>query len=201
MAAFFAARPSRRGFLHAGMLGTAGPGLATLLRLQHASAGGSPAVVPARQPSVIILWMRGGPSQHETWDPKPEAPVEYRGYFGSIPTSVPGIRICDMLPLSAKCMNKWSIVRSLHHNDAGHSSGDQLCFTGYPSQGAPDINARDTRLIGQRAQVVQGFVDGRGRVFVSGAEWVAEIEGAAPAAGESVIVEGMDGPKLKVRAA
>jgi membrane protein implicated in regulation of membrane protease activity len=66
---------------------------------------------------------------------------------------------------------------------------------------APDINARDVRLIGQRAQVVQAFVDGRGRVFVSGAEWVAEIEGAAPLAGESVIVEGMDGPKLRVRAA
>lgn len=66
---------------------------------------------------------------------------------------------------------------------------------------SPDINARDGRLIGQRAQVVQAFVDGRGRVFVSGAEWVAEINGAAPLAGESVIVEGMDGPKLKVRAA
>lgn len=66
---------------------------------------------------------------------------------------------------------------------------------------APDINARDSRLIGQRAQVTQAFVDGRGRVFVSGAEWVAEIDGAAPLAGESVIVEGFDGPRLKVRAA
>ena len=66
---------------------------------------------------------------------------------------------------------------------------------------SPDINARDSRLVGQRAQVVQGFVDGRGRVFVSGAEWVAEIDGAAPLAGESVIVEGFDGPKLRVRAA
>ena len=65
---------------------------------------------------------------------------------------------------------------------------------------APDINARDSRLIGQRAQVTQAFVDGRGRVFVSGAEWIAEIEGAAPLAGESVIVEGFDGPRLKVRA-
>lgn len=64
---------------------------------------------------------------------------------------------------------------------------------------APDINARDLRLIGQKAQVVQGFVDGRGRVLVSGAEWVAEIEGAAPAAGESVVVEGFEGSKLKVR--
>ncbi len=64
---------------------------------------------------------------------------------------------------------------------------------------APDINARDSRLVGQRAQVVQAFVDGRGRVFVSGSEWVAEIEGAAPLAGESVIVEGFEGSKLKVR--
>ncbi len=64
---------------------------------------------------------------------------------------------------------------------------------------SPDINARDSRLVGQRAQVVQAFVDGRGRVFVSGAEWVAEIEGAAPLAGESVIVVSIDGPKLKVR--
>ena len=65
---------------------------------------------------------------------------------------------------------------------------------------SPDINARDGRLIGQRAQVVQAFVDGRGRVFVSGSEWPAEIDGAAPLAGESVIVEGIDGPKLRVRA-
>jgi hypothetical protein len=65
---------------------------------------------------------------------------------------------------------------------------------------SPDINARDSRLIGQRAQVVEGFVDGRGRVFVSGAEWPAEIEGAAPLAGESVIVERIDGPRLSVRA-
>lgn len=69
-----------------------------------------------------------------------------------------------------------------------------------PSE-APDINARDSRLIGQKAQVVQDFVDGRGRVFVSGAEWVAEIEGTAPVAGGSVIVEGFEGPKLRVRAA
>ncbi|MFN3931463.1 MAG: NfeD family protein [Brevundimonas sp.] len=65
---------------------------------------------------------------------------------------------------------------------------------------SPDINARDSRLVGQRAQVIQAFVDGRGRVFVSGSEWVAEIDGAAPLAGESVIVEAMNGTRLKVRA-
>lgn len=62
-----------------------------------------------------------------------------------------------------------------------------------------DINDRDHRLVGQRAQVVQAFVDGRGRVFVSGAEWPADIEGAAPLAGDSVIVESAGGARLKVR--
>ena len=66
---------------------------------------------------------------------------------------------------------------------------------------SPDVNARDIRLIGQRARVVQEFVDGRGRVFVSGAEWAADIEGAAPPAGESVVVDQIDGPTLKVRTA
>ncbi|MBA4804017.1 MAG: NfeD family protein [Brevundimonas sp.] len=66
---------------------------------------------------------------------------------------------------------------------------------------APDINARDGRLVGQRAQVTEAFVDGRGRVFVSGAEWAAEIDGVAPPVGESVIVAAVDGARLKVRAA
>ena len=66
---------------------------------------------------------------------------------------------------------------------------------------SPDINARDSRLVGLRAQVVQPFVDGRGRVFVSGAEWVAEIDGAGPLIGESVIVDRVDGSKLRVRTA
>src|SRR5437867_3214037 len=127
----------RRSFLKAGVLGLAGLSLGELLRFEAlASAQGKS---NNREQSVIILWMRGGPSQHETWDPKPDAPIEYRGEFGAISTSVPGIQICDLLPLSAKIMHKWSIVRSLYHNDAGHSTGDQICFTGYPS--APDLPA------------------------------------------------------------
>ncbi len=132
------AQSSRRGFIRAGLLGSCGLSLASLLKLQAASPRSTPRTGTA--PSVIILWMRGGPSQHETWDPKPEAPVEYRGYFGAIPTSVSGIQICDMLPKSAAIMEKWSIVRSLYHRDAGHSSGDQICFTGYPSGPKPDVN-------------------------------------------------------------
>jgi hypothetical protein len=93
------------------------------------------------KPSVIILWMRGGPSHLDMWDPKPDAPAEYRGEFGVKPSKVPGILLSDLLPMSGRIMDKWSIVRSLHHDDAGHSTGDQLCFTGYPSGPNPEENA------------------------------------------------------------
>jgi hypothetical protein len=124
----------RRGFLRAGTLGAAGLSLADLLRREAAAGGGNGVN------SVIILWMRGGPSHIDMWDPKPEAPAEYRGEFGVSATRVPGIQLSDMLPMCGRIMDKWSIVRSLHHEDAGHSTGDQICFTGYPSGPKPDEN-------------------------------------------------------------
>ncbi len=131
-------RMDRRAFLKAGLLGAAGLSLGSLLR-QEAQAGPDVAV-GGRLPSVILLWMRGGPSHIDMWDPKPDAPVEFRGEFGSIPTRVPGVRLTDMLPMCADLMDRWSIVRSLHHDDAGHSTGDQICFTGYPAGPTPDVN-------------------------------------------------------------
>jgi hypothetical protein len=125
---------SRRDFVKAGLLGATGLSLAELLR-SEAHAGKR-----QRPTSVILLWMRGGPSHIDMWDPKPHAPVEYRGEFGTMPTRVSGIQLSDMLPMCARIMDKWSIVRSLHHNDAGHSSGDQICFTGYPAGPNPDEN-------------------------------------------------------------
>ena len=90
--------------------------------------------------SVILLWMRGGPSQHETWDPKPDAPVEFRGAFGAMNTNVAGIQICDRLPQCAKVQDRWSIIRSLYHDNAGHSAGDQIVFTGYKPGPDPNVN-------------------------------------------------------------
>ncbi len=127
---------SRRGFVQAGMLGGSALSLAGLLRAEDAA----PASARRREPAVIILWMRGGPSHIDMWDPKPDAPVEFRGEFGTAATSVPGIQLTDMLPACGRIMDKWSIVRSLHHADAGHSGADQICFTGYPSGPSPDIN-------------------------------------------------------------
>ena len=124
---FRTSQASRRGFLHAGVLGTAGLSLASLLRGEAAAATTAAKSPPAKAAggkklnNVIILWMRGGPSHIDMWDPKPDAPEEFRGEFGTISSKVPGIQLTDMLPKTAAIMDKWSIVRSLHHGDAGHS--------------------------------------------------------------------------------
>lgn len=131
-------RTNRRGVLQFGTLGAGGLMLSHLLR---AEAQVSPEPQQQkRKTSVIVLHMRGGPSQLETWDMKPDAPLEIRGEFKPIPTSVPDIQICELLPQTAKIMDKWSIVRSLQHppeyGDVSHSRGDQVVFTGY----GPGVN-------------------------------------------------------------
>lgn len=123
------------------MLGAAGLSLSQLLGIEaRAAAAGEPT---RRQNSVIILWMRGGPSHIDMWDLKPNAPIEIRGEFNPISTKVPGIQISEHLPRCAKIMDKWSIIRSLHHrkeDGASHSTGDQVCFTGYASGARSDVN-------------------------------------------------------------
>lgn len=132
---------SRREFLRVGALGAGaawGISLPQLLRAEKHS--------PRSQAdtSVIILWMRGGPSHLDMWDMKPDAPLEYRGEFEPVSTKVPGIQLCEHLPKTANCIDQWSIVRSMHHRSedglADHSSGDQICFTGYPSGRDPSGN-------------------------------------------------------------
>jgi hypothetical protein len=120
--------------MRVGVLGAWGLGLGDLLRIE------ARATLPKRLASVIILWMRGGPSHIDMWDPKPDAPVEYRGEFGTISTTESGITLSDMLPSCAAIMGDWSIVRSLTHADPGHSTADQLCFTGYAPGPNPDVN-------------------------------------------------------------
>ncbi len=133
----------RRGLLKVGMLGSAGLSLGQLLNLQAQAAAVGQAE-NSKPNSVIILWMRGGPSQFETWDPKPEAPVEIRGEFSPISTAVPGIQINEFLPRSAALMDKWSIIRGMHFRPEdgkpSHSTGDQVCFTGYPAGPNGDEN-------------------------------------------------------------
>jgi hypothetical protein len=81
--------------------------------------------------SLIILYLHGGHAQQETWDPKPEGPEPARGEFGAIATKVPGIFISEMLPLSARIMDKLALVRSLSHDNANHVQASLPAMTGH----------------------------------------------------------------------
>jgi uncharacterized protein (DUF1501 family) len=135
-------RQDRRAFLKIGLLGATGLSLPNLLRLEAKAAEAGKTV--KRENSVIILWMRGGPSQHDMWDPKPDAPVEIRGEFKPIKTNVPGVLLTELQPMTAKMMDKFAIIRSITHRqedgNVGHSDADQICFTGYRSGPNPDVN-------------------------------------------------------------
>jgi len=81
--------------------------------------------------AVILLFLAGGPSHHETYDPKPGAPSEYRGPFGAIPTNVSGIRISELLPKHAKVADKFAIIRSCCHETPAHEGGKKRVLTGH----------------------------------------------------------------------
>jgi hypothetical protein len=80
--------------------------------------------------SLILFWMWGGPSQLETFDPKPDAPGDYRGPFQAIATKTPGIEICELFPQIAQRMDKLALVRSLHHQMSSHNDGSIELLTG-----------------------------------------------------------------------
>src|SRR5437667_11288860 len=99
---------SRRWFLQTGLAGLAGLSLPDLLRCR--AEGRAPG---ASRQAVILVWLSGGPSQLDTWDPKPDAPSEVRAPFRSIATNVPGVRICEHLPRQARIMDRLAIIRSV----------------------------------------------------------------------------------------
>ena len=115
---------SRRRFLQAGSLALGGVSLTDVLAGQAASGN------TGKDTSVILLFLSGGPSQLETYDLKPDIPSSYRGIYAPIATNVPGITICDQFPLQAKLADKFSLVRSLHHNMDSHSDGSITVLTG-----------------------------------------------------------------------
>jgi hypothetical protein len=120
---------SRRSFLTIGGLGWAGLGLSDLLRSKAMAA--SPATQARKDLSVILIWLDGGPPQHETYDPKPDAPREFRGPLQPIPTSVPGTFISELLPEHAKIIDKVSLIRSMHHDNGDHFAAAHMMLTGY----------------------------------------------------------------------
>jgi hypothetical protein len=125
---------TRRDFLRAGALtaGAAGFSLADLSRLQGAAKG-------RKDVNCILLFLVGGPSQLDTWDPKPESPSEIRGPFRPISTNVPAIQISENFPRMAQMMDRFAILRSVHHQAAPiHETGHQLMQTGHLFQGGKD---------------------------------------------------------------
>ena len=120
----------RRHWLQLGVAGLAGGSFANLLQLRETCAANLSA--NKKPSSCILIWMDGGPTHFETFDPKPEAPVEIRGEFQPINTNVAGIQICEHLPQLASIANKYAIVRSVCHNQGNHGAGNHYMMTGAP---------------------------------------------------------------------
>ncbi|MCE9608008.1 MAG: DUF1501 domain-containing protein, partial [Planctomycetia bacterium] len=120
---------SRRGFLEAGSLLAGGLGFCDILRSRAATAATSSST-KNDDTSVILIWLQGGPSHMETYDLKPNAPVEYRGLMRPIATKAPGMDICELLPLHARVADKFSIIRSITHEDSQHAQGSVRFLSG-----------------------------------------------------------------------
>lgn len=119
----FGSRLSRRHAVRAGSIGMLG--LAELARLR-AAAGAT--ARPTR--AVIFIFLSGGLAQHESFDPKPDGPLDIRGDFAAIPTRTAGIRVCEHLPMLAVRSERWSLCRSLTHGSNEHSAGHHIMLTG-----------------------------------------------------------------------
>ena len=148
----FCDKASRRSFLQVGGAAMGGLALNQILELQaHAGTGSS-------NNAIINIYLPGGPSHMDMWDLKPNAPVEIRGEFNPISTSVPGIQICELFPRVAKMMDKFAIIRSLADSDGAHDC--YQCMTGRrksergPNGGWPSAGSWVSRLAGPANEAV-----------------------------------------------
>jgi hypothetical protein len=146
---------TRRSFVQAGLLGIGGLTLDSLV-----CQSAAPAVAPARDKSVILFWLSGGPGHMETWDPKPEAVSEYRGPFGAIRTCVPGVLFGELLPHQARVMDKVAILRTVNHGSGDHTKSNHWMLTGFegPAFNAPDFRTQRRPSMGS---AVSHFSGGR----------------------------------------
>lgn len=131
---------SRRSFLKVGALAVGGLTLADLLRLraQGESRGG------ASGKAIIMVYLNGGPSHIDLYDMKPNAPVEYRGEFRPIRTNVPGMDICELMPLQAKIADRLAIIRNMRFRQQGHTAPE--LYTGFLDGKRPSIGSVVSKL-------------------------------------------------------
>jgi len=154
---------SRRSFIKLGVAGMASVGLPGLLRARDVSAQSTR---ERKDTSVILIWLDGGPSHMDLYDLKPDAPAENRGIWKPIPTRVPGFEISELFPKQAAVADKFSIVRSLHHDTGDHFMGAHLMLTskamgvsGANTEGKfPGIGAIASRELGSRRSGVPPYV-------------------------------------------
>lgn len=151
---------SRRALLHFGTIGLSGLAWPRVLNAREEARAAST--------SVILFWMWGGPSQFETFDPKPDAPAECRGPFRPIPTTVPGMDICELFPQLAQHAQRFALIRSLHHTMSAHNDGSIEVLTGKtplvpdPTSAArsehPDFGMIASRWRGVRADGLPQYI-------------------------------------------
>ena len=148
---------SRRDFLRVGGLAALGLGLGDFFHLQRAFA--STNTLTANAKSCILIWLDGGPSHLETFDPKPDAPQEVRGPLKTIPTNVTGVRISECLERTAGIMDKIAVIRSMTSPLGEHSLGTQYLMTGYkptPALEYPTFGATLTYIRSQSRKESSG---------------------------------------------
>jgi len=150
---------TRRSFLQAGFLGLGGLTLPRLLEARSQKG------VATKETSVIYIELTGGPTQFETYDPKPEAPSEYRGPFGTVRANLPGVHFSELMKEQAKVADKMAIIRSIHHSSSSHDTSSHLTQTGYYKLGRkgsnnsfPAIASTTARLKGANASGVPPYV-------------------------------------------
>ncbi len=145
---------SRRGFLQAGFCGGVGLTLADFFRAQQAQADQK--FYESKEgtaKNVVYIYLPGGSAHQESWDPKPFAPIEYRGPMNSIETNVSGVRLNELMVNTAKVMDKITICRSMTHGEAAHERGTHNMFTGYrpsPALQFPSMGSVVSHELGPR---------------------------------------------------
>ena len=149
---------SRREWLTLAGAGVLGPSMSGWLPVLANQSATQPR---QRRKSCILLWMDGGPSQHETFDPKPDAPAEIRGDLGDIATSVTGIRIGEKLPRVAQIMHHAAVLRGMTSVDSNHPSARIHLHTGFRQNAAvdyPTLGSMVASQLGDRQSVMPNFV-------------------------------------------
>ncbi len=151
--------PSRRDFLHVGFLGGLGLTLPQFLRMRQAQADQK--FYESKEGTakgVIFIYLPGGCAHQETWDPKPFAPLEYRGPLGQVKTNVDGVLLSENLKKTANLMDKITVCRSMTHGEAAHERGTHNMFTGYrpsPALSFPSMGSVVTHEFAPRNNLPQ----------------------------------------------